>query len=71
MMFFTQMMFPGEEWDEGRSRSLPRWLLIIMIVIIMIVIILFGVIIVIIVTDKIRFHHKIIGDLSSLMSHSK
>ena len=34
MMCYTrisQVMFPGEEWDEGRSRSLPRWIVIIIV----------------------------------------
>ena len=34
-------MFAGEEWDEGRSRSLPRWLFIIATIVIIAIIIIF------------------------------
>ena len=49
LKYFTQVMFAGEEWDEGRSRSLPRWLFIIATIVIIFIIAIIVIIAIIII----------------------
>ena len=71
MMCYTrisQVMFPGEEWDEGRSRSLPRWIVIIIVIIVVVAISIIIIVVVIIIVGvlaikelpHIILHHPLI-----------